>query len=117
VPLKRGAVVMASHRDPSDKPRPFLVLRSDHFAAHVLVTVLAFTGTCTGIPPLRITVQPTLRNGLQQPSQAMIDYIQSVRIGQIGQVIGELDKADMQAIERAVAVYLGFADRAGAADG
>jgi mRNA interferase MazF len=117
VRLKRGAMVVASHRDPSGKPRPFLVLRSDHFAAHALVTLLAFTGTCAGIPPLRITVQPTVRNGLQQPSQAMIDHIQSVRIGQIGQVIGELDKADMQAIERAVAVYLGFADRPVAGNG
>jgi mRNA interferase MazF len=110
-------VVIASRRDLSGKPRPFLVLRSDYVAAHALVTVLAFTGTCTGIPPLRITVQPTVRNGLEQPSQAMIDHIRSVRIGQIGQVIGELDKPDMQAIERAVAVYLGFADRASAANG
>lgn len=65
MPLKRGAVVIASYRDPSGEPRPFLVLRSDHFAAHTLVTVLAFTGTCSGIPPLRITVQPSARNGLR----------------------------------------------------
>ena len=37
--LTRGAVVAASPRDPSDIPRPFLVLRSDRFAANPLVTM------------------------------------------------------------------------------
>jgi len=50
VPLNRGAVVTASIGDPSGKPRPFLVLRSDRFADHSLVTLLAFTSTITDAP-------------------------------------------------------------------
>jgi mRNA interferase MazF len=79
VRLSRGAVVAASIGAPSGKPRPFLVLRSDHFAAHSLVTIVAFTSTISEAPSLRVTVQPSAENGLHAPSQAMIDHIQSVR--------------------------------------
>jgi mRNA interferase MazF len=110
VRLSRGAVVTASIGSPSGKPRPFLVLRSDHFAAHSLVTIVAFTGTLTEAPSLRVTVQPSAENGLHAPSQVMIDHIQSVRAERIEQEIGRLADADLLAITRAVAVYLGFAD-------
>lgn len=110
--FRRGDIVTAAIGAPSGKPRPFLVLRSDHFAAHVLVTVLAFTSTATNAPSLRVAVQPSAENGLQAPAQAMIDHVQSVRAQRIGQVIGRLATADLQAITRAVAVYLGFADAA-----
>lgn len=108
--LRRGAIVTASIGDPSGKPRPFLVLRSDQFAAHNLVTLLAFTTSMVNAPTLRVTVAPTPGNELQQPSQAMIDHIQSVRLSRIGQIIGQLGDAELRMIESAVAVYLGFAD-------
>jgi mRNA interferase MazF len=111
VSLRRGAVVIASMRDPSGKPRPFVVLRSDQFSRHALVTLLPFTSELHDTPTLRITVQPTAANGLRQPSQVMVDRVQSVFAVRVDRMIGQLDRADMQAIERAVAVYLGFADR------
>lgn len=40
----------------------------------------------------------------------MIDHIQSVHTGRIEQEIGRLADADLLAITRAVAAYLGFAD-------
>lgn len=86
------------------------MLRSDHFTAHSLVTIVAFTATLTEAPLLRVTVQPSAENGLHAPSQAMIDHIQSVRAERIEQRIGRLADADLLAITRAVAVYLGFAD-------
>ena len=110
--LTCGAVVTASLRDPSGKPRPFLVLRSSHFAAHSMVTLVAFTTALIDTPTLRVTVQPTAQNGLRELSQAMIDHIQSARTTRIGAVICQLGAADMQAITRAVAVYLGFANAA-----
>jgi mRNA interferase MazF len=110
VRLSRGAVITASIGTPSSKPRPFLVLRSDHFTAHSLVTIVAFTSTLTDAPSLRVTVQPSAENGLHAPSQAMIDHIQSVRAERIEQEIGRLADADLLAITRTAAVYLGFAD-------
>ena len=109
--LKRGAVVLASLGAPTGKPRPFLVLRSDRFAAHAFVTLVAFTSTLVeDAAPLRVDVRPSPENGLALPSQAMIDHIQSVRLASIASVIGQLAAADMRAITTAVAVYLGFAD-------
>ena len=108
--LKRGDVVTASIGGLSGKPRPFLVLRSSHFAEHTLVTIMAFTGTVTDAPSLRVTVQPSAENGLNVASQAMIDHIQSVRVQRIEQVVGRLAAGDLKAITRAVAVYLGIPD-------
>ena len=53
--LTRGAVVIASIGEPSGKPRPFVVIRSGHFAEHSLVTFaehslvtfMAFTSVLT----------------------------------------------------------------------
>jgi mRNA interferase MazF len=110
VRLTRGAVVTASIGGPSGKPRPFLVLRSDHFTEHSLVTLLAFTSTLTEAPTLRVTVAPSLGNGLQLPSQAMIDHVQSVRVQRIEREIGRLADGDLAAVTRALSVYLGLAD-------
>ncbi len=85
-------------------------MRSNHFAGHGLVTVIAVTATLADAPPLRIPLAPTPENGLRVPSQAMIDHIQSVHVQRIGGVIGRLAPTDLSAIDRAVAVYLGFAD-------
>ena len=40
----------------------------------------------------------------------MIDHVQSVRLTRIQKEIGQLAGSDFQAILRAIAVYLGFAD-------
>ena len=108
--LTRGAVVIASIGEPSGKPRPFVVIRSGHFAEHSLVTLMAFTSALTEAPLLRVTVEPSPQNGLGTTSQAMIDHIQSVRLQRIGEVVGQLADADLQAITRAMAIYLGLAD-------
>jgi mRNA interferase MazF len=83
VALNYAEVVTASLRGPSRKPRPFLVLRSGHFAGHSMITLVAFTTALIEAPTLRVTVQPTEENGLRVPSQAMVDHIQSVRESRI----------------------------------
>lgn len=88
--MKRGAVVTASIGGDSAKPRPFLVLRSDRFADHTMVTILAFSATIIDAPLLRVTVRPTPENGLERTSQAMIDHVQSVRLTRIQKEIGQL---------------------------
>ena len=110
MPLKRGAVVTASIGGPSGKPRPFLVVRSDVFAEHSLVTVMAFTSTISDNPTLRVPVQPSAKNGLLTASHAMIDHIQSVRVRHIDKVVGQLADMDLTSITHAMAVYLGIGD-------
>ena len=48
-------------------------------------------------------------NGLRKPSQVMVDKPQSVAREKIGSVFGHLDDETMLAVNRALAVFLGFA--------
>lgn len=43
------------------------------------------------------------------PSQVMVDKIQSIPREKIGQTIGRLDDSALLAVNRALAVFLGFA--------
>jgi len=60
-------------------------------------------------PLLRITVQPSAENGLQQPSQVMIDKAMTVERDKAGQVFGRIDRDVMVEVERCLAVFLGIA--------
>jgi len=63
------------------KPRPALVIQADQFGEHatVTVTVLPATSTLVAAPLFRITVAPNAGNGLQKPSQVMVDKAFYVR--------------------------------------
>ena len=69
----RGDLVTVAMQGDCGKPRPALVIQSDQFNEHATVTVLPLTGTLVAAPLLRITVQPSAENGLQKPSQAMVE--------------------------------------------
>lgn len=92
------------------KPRPWIVFRSDRFAAHHRVTLLPLTSEVRVEPILRVDVAPSAGNGLRVASQVMIDRVVSVSIGRIGAVIGQLADTDLTSITKTVAVYLGIAD-------
>jgi mRNA interferase MazF len=62
---------------------------------------------------LRIDLVPTEENGLRMASQVMVDWPQTVRFSDMGEVIGRLDAATMQAITRQVAVVLGIGSPSG----
>jgi len=51
----------------------------------------------------------TVANGLLKTSQAMVDKAQTVPRRRIGKTIGTLDSASMIAVNRALALFLGFA--------
>ncbi len=57
---------------------------------------------------LRIDLAPTDENGLRATSQVIVDWPQTVRFSDMGQAIGRLDGASMQAITRQMAVVLGI---------
>jgi mRNA interferase MazF len=60
-------------------------------------------------PLFRIAVTPSELNGLSKPSQVMVDKPQSIARDKAGAVIGRLDDESMLAVNRALAVFLGFA--------
>ena len=105
----RGDFVTIAAQGDFGKPRPALVMQADQFGEHTTVTVLPVTSTLVAAPLLRITVQPNVENGLQKPSQVMLDKTMTVKRDKIGQAFGRIDVDAMVEVERCLAVFLGIA--------
>lgn len=105
----RGSLVTIAVSGDYGKPRPALVLQADAFAALDSVTVLPLTSTLVNSPLLRITLQPDSHNGLQSPSQIMVDKMVTVRRSKLGPAFGQVEAVTLQAVERALLVFLGIA--------
>ena len=104
--VRRGTVILV--RLPRDKARPAVVVRSDLLAELSYATVLPITTELRPDVSMRIDVAPTKETGLRLASQVMVDWPQTVRLSEMGEVIGSLDPATMQAITRQMAVVLGI---------
>jgi mRNA interferase MazF len=107
--VKRGDLVSIALQGSYGKPRPALVIQSDLFSEHPSVTILPVTGELREAPLFRVDVAPTDENGLRHKSQVMIDKAQSVPCEKAGMVFGRLEDEAMLAVNRALAVWLGFA--------
>ena len=102
--MTRGDIVTVSLPGDYGKPRPALVIQSDLFGDHPSVTVLPITSHLADAPLLRIGIGPA--SGLERPSQIQIDKAQTPRRERIGAVIGRADQPTLQAVNRALAVFL-----------
>jgi mRNA interferase MazF len=91
------------------KPRPALVVQSDFFSAHPSVTILPVTSDLREAPLFSIAVEPTTENNLKKISQVMVDKIQTVPCEKVGPVFGRLNDMEMLSVNRALALWLGFA--------
>ncbi|MDP4027436.1 MAG: type II toxin-antitoxin system PemK/MazF family toxin [Gallionella sp.] len=67
------------------------------------------TGTLVAAPLLRVTVQPSAENGLQKPSQVMVDKAMTVKRDKVGRAFGRIDADALVEVERCLAVFLGIA--------
>nr|WP_240454249.1 type II toxin-antitoxin system PemK/MazF family toxin [Halomonas sp. NO4] len=90
------------------KPCPALVIQSDQFAGTASVTVLLLSSTVVDAPLIRLDVEPAPENGLRRRSQVMVDKSMTVKRERVGEAFGHLDDSDMVAVNRALAVFLGF---------
>jgi mRNA interferase MazF len=91
------------------KPRPALVIQSDLFDEHPSVTVLPITSDLRETPLFRVTINPDDENCLLMPSQVMVDKAQTISREKIGGTFGRLSNESLLAVNRALAVFLGFA--------
>ena len=107
--MKRGDLVTIAVQGDFGKPRPALIIQANHFDAHATVTVLLITGTLVDAPIFRIQVQPSPENGLQKPSQVMVDKAMTVLVDKVGETIGQLDPDSLLAVDRSLAIFLGIA--------
>ena len=107
--MRRGDLVTVVLQSAYGKPRPALVIQSDLFGQHPSVTILPVTSELRETPLFRVSVMPSTDNGLRKPSQVMVDKAQSVPREKIGEVFGHLDDEALLTVNRALAVFLGFA--------
>jgi mRNA interferase MazF len=105
----RGDFVSIAMQGDFGKPRPALVIQADQFDEHATVTVLPVTSTLVAAPLLRINVAPSAENGLQKPSQVMIDKAVTVKRDKVGHAFGRIGADTLVEVERCLAVFLGIA--------
>lgn len=107
--MMRGDFVTIAMQGDFGKPRPALAIQADQFDEQATVTVLLVSSTLVNAPLFRITVQPSVGNGLQKPSQVMVDKAMTVKRDKLGQAFGRIDADAMVEVERCLAVFLGIA--------
>jgi len=73
------------------------------------VTVLPITSKLVSAPLFRVTLQPSAENGLQKPSQVMVDKAMTVMRENVGSVFGRVNPEALLEVERCLTVFLGIA--------
>ena len=104
----RGDLVTIALQGDFGKPRPALVIQADWFAAHTSVTVLPVTSVLIDAPLLRVAIEPSADNGLQKPSQVMVDKAMTVQRDKLDPAFGRIDADTLLEVERCLAVFLGL---------
>jgi mRNA interferase MazF len=107
--VKRGDVVVVALQGDYGKPRPALVVQSDLFNEHPSVTIAPVTSTIVDAPLFRVTVEPTVGNGLRAVSQIMVDKLTSVRRDRVARTVGRLEEDAIIRVSRALILWLGLA--------
>jgi mRNA interferase MazF len=105
-----GEIYTAAARGPyTGKPRPVVILQDDRFDATASVTVCPFTTNPVEAPLLRLPIDPSEDNGLEQPSQLMVDKVTTVPRSSLGERLGKLRDEELVALNRSLIVFLGLA--------
>jgi mRNA interferase MazF len=103
----RGDIVAAIVPGDYGKPRPVVIVQADAFVEHhASVTVCPLTTHLTGLRLFRIALAPDRRNGLDQPSEIMVDKLNSLRRERIGGAIGRISGTDLRAVNEALRRWL-----------
>lgn len=107
--MRRGDLVTVAAPGDYGKPCPALVIQSGLFNELPSVTLCLVTSALRDAPIFRITVDPSLSNGLRRVSQIQVDKVMTVARERIGAVIGRLDDATLLKVSRSLAVFIGIA--------
>ena len=105
--MKRGDIVTVA----TGKPRPAVVVQSDHLLPYPMIIIVPFTSEIDARPPpfTRITVAPSPINCLLNVSQVMVDRIIGVPIAGLRPTGGRLEDDKIIELTRLLALWLGIA--------
>jgi mRNA interferase MazF len=108
--VKRGEIWSVAARGAyTGKPRPAVIVQDDRFDATASVTICTLTTDPTAAPLIRLPVAADQLNGLDRPSQLMVDKLTTVPRTSLGERIGRLGDEDITRLDRAIVVFLGVA--------
>jgi mRNA interferase MazF len=113
--VRRGDILIVSIRGYAGKPRPAVVVQSDHFLPGNTVAVCPTTGDSAGVRSLRPAIEPDATNNLKQRSWVMIDKVSIVEMSRIGRHMGKMTVDQMRIVDQRLALFLGLAAVSGAA--
>jgi mRNA interferase MazF len=108
--VKRGEIWSVAARGAyTGKPRPAVIVQDDRFDATASVTICTLTIDPTAAPLIRLPVTADQLNGLDWPSQLMVDKLTTVPRTSLGERVGRLADEDITRLDRAIVVFLGVA--------
>lgn len=108
--MKRGDVVILNIGGNVGKPRPALIIQADILNEDDNLTttiVLPLTSELLNMEVIRYKIEPTKTNGLQFPSQVMIDKIMQVEKVRVQKIAGHITKKQIDDIEARMLAILG----------
>lgn len=106
--MKRGDIITVAPPGEFGKPRPALIIQSNLSLPAPTITFLPITSDLNRVPLIRIPIAPSSENGLQKPSEVMVDMIQTSTAARIGKIVGHLDRHTLQEVEAALLIHLGL---------
>jgi mRNA interferase MazF len=108
--VRRGEIYTAAARGAyTGKPRPVVIVQDDRFDATASVTVCPFTTNPVDAPLVRIPIDPSENNGLDQPSRLMVDKVTTMPRANLGDRLGRLRDDELVQLNRSLVVFLGLA--------
>lgn len=108
--MKRGEIwTQSGGPGYAGKPRPALILQSDLLTGTDSIITCPFTSQANENVPTRPRFFPDANNGLRETSDLMVDKIMTVARSKLGKKMGSISAEDMERVEDAMLLVLGFA--------
>lgn len=95
--------------DFAGKPRPAVVIQSEIFDGGLSIVVCPLTSRNDGSQLIRLPILPSPVLMLSRASWIMVDKLTSVRRDRLRQSLGRISDDEILALNRSLAVFLGFA--------
>jgi mRNA interferase MazF len=109
VEVKRGDVVLVVVPSELGRPRPGVVVQADEFKEELSTAFICpISSDVQEELPLRPMIDAKPSNGLRLRSQIMTDKMIALRYDRIRRVIGHIDRATSEQLDRALLVVLGL---------
>jgi mRNA interferase MazF len=108
--VSRGDIILVVAPGDFGKPRPGVVVQADELGDDTTtVLICPMSSEIAATPKLRPIIDPTAANGLRIRSQIMTDKVTALRRDRIRRVVGRLDAAVLDELDRALLIVLGLA--------